>query len=228
MTQRQPSPAVAAEPAGIGTAGARDPLAAEVRLLGALLGQVVSEQAGPELFALVERIRRRTIALRLDDDPHERARLDDDLVDLDLESAEAVIGAFSLYFALVNLAEAQARVRALRRRERAARDGVLDDSIADAIGHLRRLGRTDADLLTAIGRLEVSPVLTAHPTEARRRTVLVALRRCGRLLERLDDTRLTPSQDREVRRRLREEITILWRTSDLQSQPQLQLLFGPF
>ncbi len=215
MTGRQPSPAVAAEPAGIGTAGARDPLAVEVRLLGALLGQVISEQAGPELFALVERIRRRTIALRLDDDPHERARLDDDLRDLDLGSAEAVIGAFALYFALVNLAEAQARVRALRRRERAARDGVLDDSIADAIAQLRRLGRSDADLLEAVGHLAISPVLTAHPTEARRRTVLVALRRCGRLLERLDDPRLTPSQDREVRRRLREEITLLWRTSDL-------------
>ncbi|HEY6014209.1 MAG TPA: phosphoenolpyruvate carboxylase, partial [Candidatus Limnocylindrales bacterium] len=121
MTRSQRSPAVAAEPAGIGTSGARDPLATEVRLLGALLGQVVSEQAGPELFALVERIRRRTTALRADDDPAERARLDQDLRDLDLGSAEAVIGAFSLYFALVNLAEAHARVRALRRRERAAR-----------------------------------------------------------------------------------------------------------
>ncbi|MEX2183190.1 MAG: phosphoenolpyruvate carboxylase, partial [Chloroflexota bacterium] len=58
-------------------------------------------------------------------------------------------------------------------------------------------------------------VLTAHPTEARRRTTLVALRRCAQQLERLDDPRLTPSEDREIRRRLREEITLLWRTSDL-------------
>ena len=58
-------------------------------------------------------------------------------------------------------------------------------------------------------------MLTAHPTEARRRTTLVALRRCAILLARLDDPRLTPSEDREVRRRLREEITLLWRTSDL-------------
>ncbi|HEX5147918.1 MAG TPA: phosphoenolpyruvate carboxylase, partial [Candidatus Limnocylindrales bacterium] len=209
------SAAVAAEPGGIGTAGARDPLAVEVRLLGALLGQVVAEQAGPELFALVERIRRRTIALRRDDDPLERARLDDELRDLDLGAAEAVIGAFALYFGLVNLAEAHARVRALRRRERAARDGVLDDSVADADRRLRRLGRTDRELDAAIEGLVLAPVLTAHPTEARRRTTLVALRRCGDLLERLDDARLTPSQDREVRRRLREEITLLWRTSDL-------------
>ncbi|MEA2607783.1 MAG: phosphoenolpyruvate carboxylase, partial [Chloroflexota bacterium] len=215
VTQRQPSPAVAAEPGGIGTAGARDPLAVEVRLLGALLGQVISEQAGPELFDLVERIRRRTIALRRDDDPLERARLDDDLRDLDLGAAEAIIGSFGLYFALVNLAEAHGRVRTLRRRERAARDGVLDDSVADAIGQLRRLGRTEAELDAAVAGLAFSPVLTAHPTEARRRTMLVALRRVGTLLERLDDPRLTPSQDRDVRRRLREEITLLWRTSDL-------------
>src|SRR5207344_3029736 len=131
--------------------------------LGALLGQVISEQAGPELFALVERIRRRTIALRRDDDPLERARLDEELAALDLGAAEAVIGAFGLYFRLINLAEARGRVRALRRRERAARDGVLDDSVADAVAGLRRLGRTDADLDGLVARLVVAPVFTAHP-----------------------------------------------------------------
>ena len=209
------SPAVAAEPLGIGTAGARDPLAVEVRLLGALLGQVINEQAGPELFALVERIRKRTIALRRADDPIERERLDEELGGLDLGAAEAVISAFALYFGLVNLAEARGRVRTLRRRERAARDGVLPDSVADAIAGLRRLGRSDEELDALVARLEVSPVLTAHPTEARRRTTLVALRRCAILLARSDDPRLTPSEDREIRRRLREEITLLWRTSDL-------------
>jgi phosphoenolpyruvate carboxylase len=212
---RRTSAAVAAEPGGIGTAGARDPLAVEVRLLGALLGQVITEQAGPELFEWVERIRRRTITLRRDDDPAERARLDADMKELDINDAEAVIGAFALYFGLVNLAEAHGRVRALRRRERVARDGVLDDSVGDAVRQLRRLGRTDRELDSAIAGLAVTLVLTAHPTEARRRTTLLALRRCGALLERLDDTRLTPSQDRDVRRRLREEITLLWRTSDL-------------
>jgi phosphoenolpyruvate carboxylase len=211
----QTTAAVAAEPAGIGTAGARDPLAVEVRLLGALLGQVISEQAGPELFALVERIRKRTIALRRDNDPLDRARLDEELGALDLGSAEAVIEAFALYFGLVNLAEARGRIRVLRRRERAARDGVLGGSVADAVAGLRRLGRTDADLDKLVGRLEVSPVLTAHPTEARRRTALLALRRCAVLLARLDDPRLTPSEDREIRRHLRAEITLLWRTSNL-------------
>ncbi len=215
--RQEASAAVRAEPAGIGTAGAPDTLSTEVRLMGSLLGQIVTEQAGPEVFELVERVRRRTIALRNDDDPDERRRLDEDLAGLDLGSAEAVIGAFALYFQLVNLVEARGRVRALRRRERAARDGVLDDSVAEAITSLRRSGRTEAELDELLGRLSVTLVLTAHPTEARRRTALVALRRCAVLLERLDDPRLTPGEDRDVRRLLREEITLLWRTSDLRA-----------
>ncbi len=204
-----------AEPAGIGSAGARDPLAREVRLLGALLGQVIIEQAGTDTYETVERIRRRAISLRRIDDPLERDRQAADLDALDLGATEAVVSAFSLYFQLVNLAEAHGRVRALRRRERTARDGLLDDSVAEAVARLRRAGRTDSELDAILSRLQVSLVLTAHPTEARRRTTLVALRRCAVLLERLDDPRLTPSEDREIRRRLREEITLLWRTSDL-------------
>ena len=218
-SNRQPgaSAAIRAEPAGIGSAGARDPLAMEVRLLGALLGQVIVEQAGTELFELVERVRKRMIALRRADDPLERERLADELAALDLDRAEAVIGAFALYFQLVNLAEERQRVRSLRRRSRTARGGALDRSVADAVRRLRGLGRTDDELDAMFDRLRVSPVLTAHPTEARRRTMLVGLRRCAALLERLDDPRLTPGEDRELRRRLREEITILWRTSDLRA-----------
>ncbi len=211
------APPSRAEPTGIGSAGARDPLAREVRLLGALLGQVIIEQAGDATYEAVERIRRRAIALRRDDDPADRDRQAADLDALDLGASEAVVSAFSLYFQLVNIAEARGRVRALRRRERAARDGLLDDSVADAIDRLRRAGHSEHDLDAILARLRVSPVLTAHPTEARRRTALIALRRCAELLERLDDPRLTPSEDREIRRRLREEITLMWRTSDLRS-----------
>jgi phosphoenolpyruvate carboxylase len=206
-----------AEPAGIGSGRARDPLAVEVRFLGALLGEVIIEQAGEAIFDLVERLRKAAIAFRKDDDPEVRARLEAELDALELGDAEAVITAFSLYFQLVNLAEARARVRALRRRERAARDGLLDDSVAEAVARLRRAGRSEDDLDAIFERLSIAPVLTAHPTEARRRTTLVALRRCATLLERFDDPRLTPSDDREIRRRLREEITELWRTSDLRA-----------
>ena len=207
----------AAEPGSIGSARARDPLALEIRLLGSLLGQVITEQAGEAIYDLVERLRLAAIDFRRSDQPEVRERLEAELDALELGDAEAVITAFSLYFQLVNLAEARARVRALRRRERAARDGLLDDSVAEAFARLRRRDRSDADLDAMLSKVRITPVLTAHPTEARRRTTLVALRRCAVLLERLDDTRLTPSEDREIRRRLREEITVLWRTSDLRA-----------
>ena len=111
--------AVAAEPAGPGLRRARDPLARDVRLLGALLGQVIAEQGGPELFALVERIRRRTIALRRGAEPRfepdlERGRLGAEIAGLDLDRAAAVARAFTLYFQLVNLAEERQRIRVLR------------------------------------------------------------------------------------------------------------------
>ncbi len=109
----RPNPAVRREPRGIGTAGARDPLAREVRLLGSLLGQVIVEQEGLDLLELVERVRRRTIALRRAEDPVERARLSAELDGLDLPRAEALIRSFGLYFQLVNLAEERHRVRTL-------------------------------------------------------------------------------------------------------------------
>jgi phosphoenolpyruvate carboxylase len=187
-----------------------------VRLLAALLGQVIAEQAGDETFELVERIRRQMIALRRGGEPDGRARLGAELDALDLDRAELVIRAFGLYFQLVNLAEKRHRVRMLARRERVAH-APLEDSVADAVRRLRHLGRDDAALDAIVHRLQLSPVLTAHPTEARRRTLLVALRRCAGLLERLDDPRLAPSEDRDVRRRLREEITLLWRTAELRA-----------
>ena len=149
--------------------------------------------------------------------PTERARLSAELDSLDLPGTEALIRSFGLYFQLVNLAEERHRVRTLRRRERGARqrDPRRLGRRGDA-SDLARRARLD-EMVGLVDRLAIAPVLTAHPTEARRRTLLVALRRCSRLLERLDDPRLTPDEDRDIRRRLREEISLLWRTSDLRS-----------
>ncbi len=212
--------AVRAEPRSVGSAGARDPLAREVRLLGALLGQVVAEQEGAPALELVERVRERTIALRRDGDPAVRAALDTELATLSTREIATLARAFSTYFQLVNLAEEKERVRQLRRRARAAGRAPLDDSLDEAVVLLRRAGLSRDAIAGRMARLRISPVLTAHPTEARRRTVLVALRRVYALLDRLDDPRLTPTDDAEVRRRLREEITLLWRTADLrQARP---------
>jgi phosphoenolpyruvate carboxylase len=213
-TRQSANVAVRAEPLTVGTGRARDPLALEVRLLGSLLGQVIAEQAGRDLLDLVERIRRAAIRLRRDDDPTDRDALAAELAGLDVDRAEVVIRAFSLYFRLVNLAEERDRVRAARRRERSGRDRAAADSIAGTLAELRASGAS-AELDELLGRLRISPVLTAHPTEARRRTLLLALRRIDRILARLDDRDLPTPEDRDLRRRLREEITLLWRTADL-------------
>jgi phosphoenolpyruvate carboxylase len=232
--------AVRAEPASVGTARARDRLALDVNLLGSLLGQVIAEQAGRDLLDLVEQVRKATIRLRREDDLGERAILAATLAGLDTERAEVVIRAFSLYFRLVNLAEERDRVRTARRRERSSSYDPDGESIAGAVAAIRggpggggpRAGRAAkpdsaepvagavdgaGDLRRLIDGLRITPVLTAHPTEARRRTLLLALRRVDGLLARLDDRDLPAADDRDVRRRLREEITLLWRTADLRA-----------
>jgi phosphoenolpyruvate carboxylase len=218
---REPSnPAIRAEPRGIGTARARDPLAREVKLLGALLGQVIVEQEGLPALELVERVRKSTIAIRRHgpDSPAgraERERLTSQLDAIGLPEAEVLIRAFSLYFQLTNLAEEKQRIRALRQRLRTTARGRVDESVSAAIAGLRRRGLRGEEADRLLERLSIAPVLTAHPTEARRRTTLVALRRVYGLLDRLDDPRLTPAEDAHARRRLREEITLLWHTSPI-------------
>jgi len=215
---QRPNAAVRAEPLGIGTAGARDPLAREVKLLGALLGEVIVEQEGEELLDLVERIRLATIALRRSDSPDDRRALAAEMDAIDLPRAEVLIRAFGLYFQLANLAEEKQRVRRLRSRAREAPAGLLDGSIAEAVEMLRQVGVPLSRTRASLEQLSVGLVLTAHPTEARRRTLLIALRRCYRLLDELDDPRLTPNEDAETRRRLREAISLLWHTSPLRVQ----------
>ena len=203
-----------AEPAGIGTSGARDPLSREIKLLGSLLGQVIAEQAGEGLLELVELVRRLTIDIRKTASPASQAELRSVIEGLSADQIEDLVKAFSLYFHLTNLAEEKHRVRRIRKRARTASSGGLQGSIDAAI---RRLIREDTpeQARALLDELSIGLVLTAHPTEARRRTLLVALRRCFALLDRLDDPRLVPNEDAEIRRRLREEISLLWRTSAL-------------
>jgi phosphoenolpyruvate carboxylase len=213
-----PNQAMRAEPRSVGTARARDPLAREVRLLGALLGQVIAEQEGPAALDLVERVRGRAIAARRREGPPAGRAARASLATLDVAELEMLARAFSTFFQLANLAEEKERVRALGRRDRAAGRVPASGSVAAAVVRLGAAGDDLDSVVSGIARLKISPVLTAHPTEARRRTVLLALRRVYALLDELDDARLTPAGDADLRRRLREEITILWRTADLRQE----------
>jgi phosphoenolpyruvate carboxylase len=193
------------------------PLRRDVRLLGSLLGQVLEEAGGPELLADVERLRHATIALRgaTDDRASRRREVVELVAGFDLDRAEEVARAFTVYLQLVNLAEERHRVRTLR--ERGHDDGLVKDSLAAAVASIRASDGAEV-LRRLIDRLEVNPVLTAHPTEARRRAVVDALRRVGEQVDRLDDPRLSSSEAADVRRRLLEEVSILWRTAQLRRE----------
>ncbi|MEW5990297.1 MAG: phosphoenolpyruvate carboxylase [Chloroflexota bacterium] len=194
-----------------------DPLATEIGRLWRLLGDVLAEQAGGHVRRLVERTRRRTVRARAGDLAARRA-LERELDGLDDDRAAIVIRAFLLHFRLANLAEERHRVRVLEARGRRARPGAADDTLAGVIRTLRAEGRFPDDpsaAAAAIRDLRLHPVLTAHPTEARRRTALQALGRVGRILDARDDPRLARAAARALDDRLREEITILWRTAEV-------------
>ena len=187
---------------GRGQPGGEDALGREIDFLDRLLDEIIGEQDGPDLVQRLNAVRR---------------GLPPGADELDPETTRGLIRAVGLFFQLANLAEERHRLRILRSRQRRAHHGVIRDSLGEAVERLVEGGRSPEAVEELLRRLSVSPVLTAHPTEARRRTLLVALRRFARLLERLDDRRLTAPEARDLRRRLREELTILWRTADLRS-----------
>jgi phosphoenolpyruvate carboxylase len=195
----------------------------DVRLLGGTLGRVLEEAGGPELLADVERLRHATIRLRAEPSEANRQAVVDVAAGLDLDRASEVARAFTVYFQLVNLAEEHHRVRTLRERSRAAaaQGQFVRDSLAEGVRQLRERADATGDpsaVQEVLDRLVVHPVLTAHPTEARRRAVVDALTRISEQVERLDDPRLSPTEDADVHRRLLEEVSILWHIAQLRDQ----------
>src|ERR1700730_9993580 len=184
----------------------------EVRLLGDVLGQVLAEYAGADLLEDVEQLRRTVIAARESaEDDGAAAQL---VASWSIERSEQVARAFTCYFQLVNLAEERHRARAIRERDRGT--APISESLGEAVAEIRaRLG--EAKLRELLADLVVQPVLTAHPTESRRRAVVAAIMRVGAQLEVLDDPRASRREAREAKRRLLEEIDVLWRTAQLRS-----------
>ena len=189
-----------------------EPLRADIHLLGDLLGQVLVEQEGEEFLALEERIRALARAARTGGD---HAELDEAVAGLDVAAKGRVLAAFSLFFQLANIAEQHHRVR--RRRDYEREGAVGRESIADAVEQLADAGIGPDELADAARRLHVEPVLTAHPTEATRRTVLGAHQRIARRLRALDDPWLTPLRRERVVAGLHAEITALWQTDPVRT-----------
>ncbi len=194
-----------------------DLLSANIRVLGDALGRVITSQQGPETFALVEQVRRvakeaRSTAQQIN--PQEL------IAHLNLPELNSLVKAFTLYFGLVNLAEGVERLRALRARDIRNAPAPRPESIADAIELLKRHGVTASAIQAWLNHALIMPVLTAHPTESRRRTILIKLRRIFDTLVDLTfgERLLLPADRQAAITRIEREIVGLWQSDDVRNR----------
>jgi phosphoenolpyruvate carboxylase len=201
------------------------PLRRDVRSLGTLLGEVLREQAGEDLFAHVEALRQGTIRRRdaeargKDEEAarHEAKALE--LVhSLPGERAILLTRAFAFYFELINLAETNHRKRRRIALQLSGEAGRQRGSLAGTLAEMRRVGIGADEALDWLKRILIVPVFTAHPTEAARRSVMVKRRRIGEFLATLDRIPV-PEQDlARLQELIRAEITSLWQTDEVRSR----------
>ena len=201
------------------------PLRRDVRSLGMLLGEVLREQAGDDLFSHVEALRQGTIRRR---DAEAHGRTEDaarhgaaalELVhSIPAERAILLTRAFAFYFELINLAETNHRKRrrvALRLSGQAGRQrGSLEGTLCE----MRRVGIGASEALEWLRRVLIVPVFTAHPTEAARRTVMFKRRRIGEFLEALDRIPIPEQELARLEDLVLAEITGLWQTDEVRSR----------
>jgi phosphoenolpyruvate carboxylase len=185
----------------------------DVHALGALVGEILLEQGGPELLYFVEQDRMAAIHRR-EGDTKAHAELLALVKDRPPKLARDLVRAFSTWFQVVNLAEKVHRIR--RRREYFLEDSVRPQpgGVQDALARLKVDGLQLHEVLELIGQLHIEPVFTAHPTESTRRTILRQQQHVAELLlGRLNPT-LTPNDMRALWGGVRTELTAGWQTED--------------
>jgi phosphoenolpyruvate carboxylase len=186
-----------------------DALRRDVRLLGFLLGRVLVEQEGEEFLEAEERLRLASRDARGNGDPAAVREVVDGLSPPDQARMQR---AFALYFQLANIAEQYHRVR--RRRAYAAEERIARESLDEAF---ERIARVPAEKRARrLHDVSLELVLTAHPTEATRRTFLLAHVRIAGLLARLDDA--DAHEREEIETTLAEEITVMWQTDEVRHE----------
>ncbi len=198
------------------------PLVEDIRLLGRILGDVIREQEGAAAYELIEQIRKLSVAFRRDEDHTADKALKKLLKSLTGDQTVSVIRAFTYFSHLANLAEDRHHIR---RREVHERVGdTQEGSIEVALARLRWAGITPKTISQTLAKSHVSPVLTAHPTEVQRKSILDAERDIAQLLTARDDIKmrslaagrgkdaLTPKELSANELQLRSRVMQLWQT----------------
>ena len=198
------------------------PLIDDIRLLGRLLGEVILEQEGMTTYALVEQVRTLSVAFRRDADHGADRALKNLLKGLSAAETVRVIRAFTYFSHLANLAEDRHQIRRRTESERAG--ASLEGSLEVALTRIRKAGIGVEQVVETLAASYVSPVLTAHPTEVQRKSILDAERAIAVLLTTRDEIRqrqqiysgakdaLTPLEFADNESQMRTRVTQLWQT----------------
>nr|MDP2191932.1 phosphoenolpyruvate carboxylase [Rhodoferax sp.] len=198
------------------------PLVEDIRLLGRILGDVIREQEGVAAFELIEQIRKLSVAFRRDADHEADKALKKLLKGLSGDRAVSVIRAFTYFSHLANLAEDRHHIRRRAIHERAG--DTQEGSIEVALSRLRWAGIAPKTIAETLANSYLSPVLTAHPTEVQRKSILDAERDIAQLLNARDDIKvkaacvnsrkdaLTPRELRSNEEQMRARVLQLWQT----------------
>lgn len=201
------------------------PLRRDVRSLGKLLGDVLREQVGEELFQLVETLRLLAIERREADVKGDTTLSNSDLQKailavnaLDATKAYQLARAFAFYFELINLAETNHRKRRRVAHELNPAAVPQRGSLRGTLRRMKQAGYTAEQAYEFLGKLRVTPVFTAHPTEVARRLVMFKQRRISYILWRLDRIPTAPERLEALERELTAEITGLWQTNDFRTE----------
>ncbi|SES30850.1 phosphoenolpyruvate carboxylase [Salipaludibacillus aurantiacus] len=187
----------------------------DVKKLGNILGQVLIHHGGEELFNEVEQIREITKGLREDFNDADYKKLKEKISKLESPYRQDVIRAFATYFHLINIAEQNHRIR--RSREyRMKEDGQAQPiSIESAVQTLKEDDHSPEVIQQIIDDLSIELIMTAHPTEAAKRTVLEIQKRISYILQKLDTRILTKKEKDNLEESLVNEVTALWQTDEL-------------
>jgi phosphoenolpyruvate carboxylase len=200
-----------------------DALARDVSYLGRILGDVLREQGGSDLFDAVEGLRQACRHRRHHACDAARVEIEERVGSIPDGQMGQVVRAFTVYFHLINMAEENHRLRRLVARESNVYPAPRLDSIGAGLRALSRANVPAAEVHALLHGLRIRPVFTAHPTEARRMTLLRHLRRIAVLVGALGSDAAGPSERRDVTRRLYAEVTNLWQTDELRERQQTVL-----
>ncbi len=193
------------------------PLREDIRLLGRLLGDTLREQEGTDAFEIVERIRRSSIAFHRDNDAAARDELEGTLDRLTSDETMIVVRAYSYFSHLANIAEDLHHIRRSR-AHRIAGSAPREGSLPYALKRADEAGLAPAVIADFFDEALIVPVLTAHPTEVQRKSVLDTERKIAGLLEHRDRTLLIPEEREANDEAVRRHVLALWQTRMLRRQ----------